>query len=154
MPTATSLRLTEPYEALMVVLKTRGWRNYLFIAAASALIGIIFLCAILVLRSHPSTLHADVLLAFLLERIALHPLWTLLLSITTCASAAAFSLALLAFAGRLAASAKDARRARESELRLIAAAEASTDAVVMYDCVRSSNGEIVDFKFTFLNVDL
>src|ERR1700677_2378941 len=39
----------------------------------------------------------------------------------------------------------------KNELRYIAAAESSPDAVLMYDCIRSRNGEILDFKFTFLN---
>jgi diguanylate cyclase (GGDEF)-like protein/PAS domain S-box-containing protein len=46
---------------------------------------------------------------------------------------------------------RDAARARDSELRLIAAAESSSDAVCMYNSVRDSNGEICDFKFVFLN---
>src|ERR1700678_2577469 len=41
--------------------------------------------------------------------------------------------------------------ASKNELRYIAAAESSPDAVLMYDCIRSRKGEILDFKFTFLN---
>lgn len=74
-----------------------------------------------------------------------------LLEIIGCVAATIFALGLPLFVRRLAATAHDAARARQSELRLIAAAESSTDSVMMYDCVRSGDGEISDFKFTFLN---
>jgi diguanylate cyclase (GGDEF)-like protein/PAS domain S-box-containing protein len=73
------------------------------------------------------------------------------LETTGCIAAIIFALGLPLFVRRVAVTAHDAARARESELRLIAAAESSTDSVLMYDCVRSEGGEIEDFKFTFLN---
>jgi diguanylate cyclase (GGDEF)-like protein/PAS domain S-box-containing protein len=44
-----------------------------------------------------------------------------------------------------------AARRRESELRLSAAAESSTDAILMLESISSASGEIVDFRFVFLN---
>jgi diguanylate cyclase (GGDEF)-like protein/PAS domain S-box-containing protein len=46
---------------------------------------------------------------------------------------------------------RDAARSKDNELRLVAAAESSTDSVILYDSVRNADGEICDFKFTFLN---
>jgi diguanylate cyclase (GGDEF)-like protein/PAS domain S-box-containing protein len=46
---------------------------------------------------------------------------------------------------------RDAARSKDNEMRLIAAAESSTDSVILYDSVRNTDGEICDFKFTFLN---
>jgi diguanylate cyclase (GGDEF)-like protein/PAS domain S-box-containing protein len=81
-----------------------------------------------------------------------HSRWLLsLLEIIGCIAAIIFTLGLPLFVRRLAATAHDAARARENELRLIAAAESSTDSVLMYDSIRSENGEISDFRFVFLN---
>jgi diguanylate cyclase (GGDEF)-like protein/PAS domain S-box-containing protein len=63
----------------------------------------------------------------------------------------ATALGLFFVIRRLAASRSEAALSRNSELRLLTAAESSTDAVLMYDCVRNPDGEIIDFKFTFLN---
>jgi diguanylate cyclase (GGDEF)-like protein/PAS domain S-box-containing protein len=46
---------------------------------------------------------------------------------------------------------RDAARSKDNEMRLIAAAESSTDSVILYDSVRTVDGEICDFRFTFLN---
>jgi diguanylate cyclase (GGDEF)-like protein/PAS domain S-box-containing protein len=62
-----------------------------------------------------------------------------------------FALCLPFLVRRMSATVSEATRASKSEIRLIAAAESSTDAVLMYDCVRNFHREITDFKFTFLN---
>jgi diguanylate cyclase (GGDEF)-like protein/PAS domain S-box-containing protein len=46
---------------------------------------------------------------------------------------------------------RDAARSKDNELRLVAAAESSTDSVILYESIRNADGEICDFKFTFLN---
>jgi PAS domain S-box-containing protein len=46
---------------------------------------------------------------------------------------------------------RDTTRSRDSELRLIAAAESSADSVILYDSVYDVTGELRDFKFIFLN---
>jgi diguanylate cyclase (GGDEF)-like protein/PAS domain S-box-containing protein len=79
------------------------------------------------------------------------PLVIDLLALTGCVAALIVIVGLALFMRRLAAAAKDAERAKESELHLLAATESSTDSVIMYDCVRDSDGEISDFRFTFLN---
>jgi diguanylate cyclase (GGDEF)-like protein/PAS domain S-box-containing protein len=85
-------------------------------------------------------------------KLSVYSPWIIsLLEITGGVAAIIFALGLPLFVRRLAATAYDASRAKDSELRLIAAAESSTDSVLMYDCVRSDDGEISDFKFTFLN---
>jgi diguanylate cyclase (GGDEF)-like protein/PAS domain S-box-containing protein len=52
---------------------------------------------------------------------------------------------------RLTLIVRDTKRSRDNELRLIAAAESSADAVILYDSVHDAAGEIRDFKFIFLN---
>ncbi|MGD0444749.1 MAG: EAL domain-containing protein [Edaphobacter sp.] len=52
---------------------------------------------------------------------------------------------------RLTLIVRDTTRSRDNELRLIAAAESSADAVILYDSVYDAAGEISDFKFIFLN---
>jgi diguanylate cyclase (GGDEF)-like protein/PAS domain S-box-containing protein len=66
-------------------------------------------------------------------------------------AAAIFVVGLPIFVRRFTLIVRDAARSRDNELRLIAAAESSTDAVCMYSSVRDVNGEICDFKFIFLN---
>jgi diguanylate cyclase (GGDEF)-like protein/PAS domain S-box-containing protein len=68
-----------------------------------------------------------------------------------CIAAPVFALCLPFLVRRMSATVSEAARASKSEIRLIAAAESSTDAVLMYDCIRNFHGEITDFKFTFLN---
>jgi diguanylate cyclase (GGDEF)-like protein/PAS domain S-box-containing protein len=75
----------------------------------------------------------------------------LLLAITGCIGAMTFALYLPLFVRRMAAAASRVARASKNELRYIASAESSADAVLMYDCIRNRGGEISDFKFTFLN---
>lgn len=45
----------------------------------------------------------------------------------------------------------EAARSRESELKLSAAAESSTDSILMLESIRSLSGEIADFRITFVN---
>jgi diguanylate cyclase (GGDEF)-like protein/PAS domain S-box-containing protein len=52
---------------------------------------------------------------------------------------------------RLTLIVRDSTRSRDNELRLIAAAESSADAVILYDSVYDAADEICDFKFIFLN---
>ena len=52
---------------------------------------------------------------------------------------------------RLTIIVRDTTRARDNEVALIAAAESSTDSVILYDCVYDVTGELRDFKFIFLN---
>jgi diguanylate cyclase (GGDEF)-like protein/PAS domain S-box-containing protein len=85
------------------------------------------------------------------SELSIHTLWILgLVEAVGCAAAMILALALPILVSRLAATAEETARAKESELRLIAAAESSTDSVIMFDAVRSE-GRIVDFRFTFLN---
>jgi diguanylate cyclase (GGDEF)-like protein/PAS domain S-box-containing protein len=74
-----------------------------------------------------------------------------LLNATGAIGALSFIAGLPFLIRRVAAILKEADLARKNEMRLLAAAESSTDAVFMYDSVRDANGEIQDFKFTFLN---
>jgi diguanylate cyclase (GGDEF)-like protein/PAS domain S-box-containing protein len=74
-----------------------------------------------------------------------------LLEILGCIAAPISALCLPFLVRRLTVTVSEAARAGKSEMRLIAAAESSTDAVLMYDCIRNFHGEITDFKFTFLN---
>jgi diguanylate cyclase (GGDEF)-like protein/PAS domain S-box-containing protein len=74
-----------------------------------------------------------------------------LLGVIAGPAALIFTLCLPVFVRRLSATVSEAARAGKSEIRLITAAESSTDAVLMYDCIRNSHDEITDFKFTFLN---
>ena len=46
---------------------------------------------------------------------------------------------------------RDASRSRDNEMRLIAAAESSTDSVILFESVRNADAAICDFKFIFLN---
>jgi diguanylate cyclase (GGDEF)-like protein/PAS domain S-box-containing protein len=69
------------------------------------------------------------------------------LGAASCVVVLIFALCLPLLIRRMAAIA----RASKNELRYIAAAESSPDAVLMYDCIRNRKGEILDFKFTFLN---
>ncbi len=66
-------------------------------------------------------------------------------------AAAIFVAGLPIFFRRLTLMMRDAARSRDNELRLIAAAESSTDSVILYDSVRDATGQICDFKVTFLN---
>jgi diguanylate cyclase (GGDEF)-like protein/PAS domain S-box-containing protein len=79
------------------------------------------------------------------------PLLNKVLEAALCSTAFFFASSLFFLGRRLAATSAEAARAQESERRLITAAETSTDAVFMYECVRNPTGEIIDFKFTFLN---
>ncbi len=76
-----------------------------------------------------------------------------LLAVTGSVSAIIFIAGLPALVRRLAAIMRDATRSREIEHRLLAAAESVPDAILMYDSVRNADGEIYDFKFTFLNAN-
>src|ERR1700678_3873225 len=66
-------------------------------------------------------------------------------------AAAIVIIGLPVFVRRFTLIVREAARSRDNELRLIAAAESSSDAVCIYNSVRDSNGEICDFKFAFLN---
>jgi diguanylate cyclase (GGDEF)-like protein/PAS domain S-box-containing protein len=77
--------------------------------------------------------------------------WNNLLEGIGCVAAPIFALCLPFLVRRMSATVSNAARASKSEMHLIAAAETSADAVLMYDCIRNSRGEITDFKFTFLN---
>jgi diguanylate cyclase (GGDEF)-like protein/PAS domain S-box-containing protein len=68
-----------------------------------------------------------------------------------CVAALIFALCLPLLVRRLTATISEAARATKSEMGLMATAESSVDAVLMYDCIRNYRGEITDFKFTFLN---
>ncbi|HTD95612.1 MAG TPA: EAL domain-containing protein [Edaphobacter sp.] len=80
-----------------------------------------------------------------------HPWISTLLAIAGSMAALVFILGLPVFMRRLSLTMRDAARTSESESRLVAAAESSTDSVFMFDSVRDASGEISDFKFTFLN---
>ncbi len=80
-----------------------------------------------------------------------HPLLVRFLAVAGSIAAAIFIAGLPFFVRRFTLIVRDAARSRDNELRLIAAAESSTDAVCMYDSVRDASGEICDFKFIFLN---
>jgi diguanylate cyclase (GGDEF)-like protein/PAS domain S-box-containing protein len=122
----------------MVLLIYYGWRD----ASIKWIVGALFTLLVVEATNHE----------LIVGRFSLHSRWIVgLLEIIGCISAIIFALGLPLFVRRLAATAYDAARARENELRLIAAAESSTDSVLMYDCVRSEDGEISDFRFTFLN---
>jgi diguanylate cyclase (GGDEF)-like protein/PAS domain S-box-containing protein len=202
--TATTLRLAEPPEALMVVPTKRYNHKGSVIVATSAIVGTLLASAVFLSHSHGGWLEPGlaVTLAFLFEKIslsawlavglsmavlvyynrehtsvkwsagaflvflavdvlnhesvigklALQPLWIVsLLDGIGCTAAIIVAFGLFRFVRRLAAAAKNAVHERENELRFISAAEASTDAVIMYDCIRDADGEISDFKFTFLN---
>jgi diguanylate cyclase (GGDEF)-like protein/PAS domain S-box-containing protein len=60
-------------------------------------------------------------------------------------------IGLPVFVRRFTLIVREAARSRDNELRFIAAAESSSDAVCIYNSVRDSNGEICDFRFAFLN---
>jgi diguanylate cyclase (GGDEF)-like protein/PAS domain S-box-containing protein len=68
-----------------------------------------------------------------------------------CIAALLFALCLPLLVRRMTATVSEAARATKSEMGLIATAESSADAVLMYDCIRNFHGDIIDFKFTFLN---
>jgi diguanylate cyclase (GGDEF)-like protein/PAS domain S-box-containing protein len=80
-----------------------------------------------------------------------HPTLDYLLSALGTLCAVIFAAGLPFFVRRVANIVREASRSRKSEMRLSAAAESSTDAVFMYDSVRTSDGDIQDFRFTFLN---
>jgi diguanylate cyclase (GGDEF)-like protein/PAS domain S-box-containing protein len=72
--------------------------------------------------------------------------------------AAAGSLAATVFVAglplsvrRLTLIVRDTTRARDNELRLLAAAESSADSVILFDSVYDDAGDICDFRFLFLN---
>jgi diguanylate cyclase (GGDEF)-like protein/PAS domain S-box-containing protein len=69
----------------------------------------------------------------------------------SCVAALIFAVCLPLLVRRLTATVSEVARATKSEMALIATAESSADAVLMYDCIRNYRGEITDFKFTFLN---
>ena len=75
------------------------------------------------------------------------------LAVTGSTAAAIFIGGLPIFVRRFLASLQDAARSRENESRLLATAESSPAAIMMYDSVRDAGGEVCDFKFTFLNAN-
>jgi diguanylate cyclase (GGDEF)-like protein/PAS domain S-box-containing protein len=80
-----------------------------------------------------------------------HPWVVRLMAGAGCFAGIIFIAGLPIFFRRLTVVMRDAARSRDNELRLVAAAESSTDSVILYDSVRNADGEICDFKFTFLN---
>jgi diguanylate cyclase (GGDEF)-like protein/PAS domain S-box-containing protein len=74
-----------------------------------------------------------------------------LVEVIGCVVAPITALCLPFLVRRLVATVSEAARVSKSEMGLIATAESSADAVLMYDCIRNFRGQISDFKFTFLN---
>ena len=68
-----------------------------------------------------------------------------------CSSILILGLAIAFFTYQLNSIAQEGTRARRSEARLLVATDSSTDSIFMFDCVRTSDDEISDFKFVFLN---
>lgn len=60
-------------------------------------------------------------------------------------------LAVALFTHRLNVITQEGARTKRSEARLLAATNSGTDAILMFDCIRTIDDEILDFKFVFLN---
>jgi diguanylate cyclase (GGDEF)-like protein/PAS domain S-box-containing protein len=118
----------------------------LFSPTHSVIFGILVACTILFFQSR-----LGLSLRPFLNLTTGSSLEKILLAITGCIGAMTFALYLPPFVHRIAAAASRMARASKSELRYIASAESSAEAVLMYDSIRNRNGEITDFKFTFLN---
>jgi diguanylate cyclase (GGDEF)-like protein/PAS domain S-box-containing protein len=121
----------------MIVLVYGCWKDVLTRWVAGAFL--IFLAIDLINRKIPDTFSSE------------HP-WTVKLLVTAGSFAGTvFVAGLPIIFRRMTLLVRDASRSRDNEMRLIAAAESSTDSVILYESVRNANGEICDFKFIFLN---
>jgi diguanylate cyclase (GGDEF)-like protein/PAS domain S-box-containing protein len=120
-----------------------------FSPAISALLGALVGCTILF---PPTRLIELVTRESVLPNLPVHSFHpNNLREVIGCVAAIIFILYLPLLVRTVAATVSEAARAGKSEMRLITAAESSADAVLMYDCIRNRNGQISDFKFTFLN---
>lgn len=81
-----------------------------------------------------------------------HHLWMVwILEIFSSIAALLTMLGLPTAIRRIQTTINEAADRRESELRLGAAAESSSDSILMLESVRALTGEIIDFRFTFTN---
>jgi diguanylate cyclase (GGDEF)-like protein/PAS domain S-box-containing protein len=79
-------------------------------------------------------------------------LWVVsLLEVISCIVAIATIIALPAALRRFQSTIQQAARSQESEAMLLAAAESSTDVILMFEAVRSELDNITDFRFRFVN---
>jgi diguanylate cyclase (GGDEF)-like protein/PAS domain S-box-containing protein len=73
------------------------------------------------------------------------------LELLSCIAALLNVMALPAMLRSVQSTIRQAARSKESEAMLIAAAEASTDSLFMFEAVRSAEGAITDLRFRFVN---